>query len=306
MFDIKKVIVVIDPESESQPGLEKVLILAKAMDFELKLIACEYTQYLVEGYYFDAVDVHRLRGEYLQERKQALEALAEPLREQGLTVSTESFWSHPGYETIVSEVDHFGADLVVHHTRRHSALSRMFLTNDDWQLVRYCQVPLLLVKEKQWQDKPVILTAVDPLHSRHKPGGLDHKLLHTAGDVARFLSGDVSVMHSYSQIPLSGTYLEQARADHKEAFEHLLSEFDIPIERRHLLEESPEFALCQLERDLCADIIVMGAISRNILSDVFIGNTTEKVLDYLECDVLVVKPDGFKSLVKSKQIRPGR
>ena len=53
--------------------------MAKLMDFELKLIACDYTQYLVEGYYFDAVDVHRLREEYLGERKVALEALAEPL-----------------------------------------------------------------------------------------------------------------------------------------------------------------------------------------------------------------------------------
>ena len=50
MLNLKKVIVVIDPHSESQPGLQKVLQLAKFMDFDLKLIACEYTQYLVEGY----------------------------------------------------------------------------------------------------------------------------------------------------------------------------------------------------------------------------------------------------------------
>ncbi len=293
-FEIKKVIVVIEPDSESQPALEKVLLLAKLMELEIELIACDYTQYLVEGYYFDAADVHRLREEYLQERTEALEALADPLRDQGLSVVTQAFWAHPGYETIVSEVERFGADLVVHHTRRHSALSRMFLTNDDWQLVRYCQVPLLLVKDKPWKEKPVVLTAVDPLHARHKPGGLDHKLLGVAGDVAKFLGGDVFVMHSYNQIPLSGTYLKQAKKDHKEAFEELLAEFDIPAARQHLLEEAPEFALCQLERDLFADVIVMGAISRNILSDVFIGNTTEKVLDYLESDVLVIKPDAFK------------
>ena len=293
-LDIKKVIVVIEPDSESQPALEKVLVMAKLMDFELKLIACDYTQYLVEGYYFDAVDVHRLREEYLEERRVALEALAAPLREQGLTVVTEAFWGHPGYETIVSEVERFGADLVVHHTRRHGALSRMFLTNDDWQLVRYCQVPLLLVKDRPWKEKPVVLTAVDPLHARHKPGGLDHKLLHVAGDVAKFLGGNVFVMHSYNQVPLSGTYLKQAEKDHKEAFEELMSEFDIPAARQHLLQEAPEFALRQLEQDLSADVIVMGAISRNILSDVFIGNTTEKVLDYLESDVLVIKPDDFK------------
>lgn len=300
MFEINKVMVVIDPDQESQPALEKVLVLAKLMNFELKLIACDYTQYLVEGYYFDAVDVRRLRKEYLQERNGALEALAEPLRERGLTVATEAFWAHPGYETIVSEAGRFGADLVVHHTRRHGALSRMFLTNDDWQLVRSCPVPLLLVKNKRWKEKPAILTAVDPLHGRHKPGGLDHKLLRVAGDVAKFLRGDVFVMHSYNQIPLSGTYLEQARKDHKEAFEHLLAEFDIPVKRQYLLEEAPEFALCQLERDLSSDIIVMGAISRNILSDVFIGNTTEKVLDYLESDVLVIKPDDFRSPVNHK------
>lgn len=39
----------------------------------------------------------------------------------------------------------------------------------------------------------------------------------------------------------------------------------------------------------------MGAISRSFVADIFIGNTTEKVLDYLECDVLVLKPDDYVS-----------
>ncbi len=55
-----------------------------------------------------------------------LEASAEPLRENGLTVETEAFWAHPGSETVIREVDSFSADLVVHATRRHGAVSRMF------------------------------------------------------------------------------------------------------------------------------------------------------------------------------------
>jgi universal stress protein E len=295
MLHMQKVIVVIDPTSESQPGLQKVLQLSRLVDFDLKLIACEYTQYLAEGYYFNAVDVPGLRDEFLQEKKSMLEVLAQPLRDNGLTVETGAIWAHPGYKTIISEVESFAADLVVHHTRRHGAISRMFLTNDDWQLVRCCPVPLLLVKEKPWKEKPSILVAVDPMHSRHKPDGLDHKLIKVSGDIAQSTGGDVSVMHSYSQIPLSGTYLDDARQAHRAAFQNLLEDFDIPDGSQHLLEEAPEFALRQLEQDLSTDVIVMGAISRNILSDVFIGNTTEKVLDYLESDVLVIKPDGFKS-----------
>jgi universal stress protein E len=37
--------------------------------------------------------------------------------------------------------------------------------------------------------------------------------------------------------------------------------------------------------------VVIGAVSRSRLDRVLIGNTAERVLDKLECDVLVVKPD---------------
>ncbi|MFT7140378.1 MAG: universal stress protein E [Sulfitobacter sp.] len=295
MLKLNKVLVVVDPEQELQPALDKVLSLARLADFEIQLIACEYTEYLVEGYYFDAVDLVGLREEYLSERKQVLEALAEPLRQQGLVVSTQSVWGHPGYKAIVVEAMKAGADMVVRHTRQHSALSRLFLTNDDWQLVRCCPMPLLLIKEKNWQKQPVILAAVDPKHTRHKPQGLDHKIIQGALDLGELMGGVVHAVHSYSQIPLSGSYLKQAKEQHKESLQALVDDFSLPSDRVHLVEEAPEFGLQKLEQDLSADLVVMGAISRSVISDVFVGNTTERVVDYLASDVLIVKPDGFTS-----------
>jgi universal stress protein E len=49
-----------------------------------------------------------------------------------------------------------------------------------------------------------------------------------------------------------------------------------------------------------AQIVVMGAISRSGLRRIFIGNTAERVLDALSCDVLVVKPPGFKTSVTGR------
>ncbi|MFL2545895.1 MAG: universal stress protein [Candidatus Rariloculaceae bacterium] len=46
------------------------------------------------------------------------------------------------------------------------------------------------------------------------------------------------------------------------------------------------------ERDN-VDLIVMGAISRSGMDRVFLGNTAERVLDQLACDLLIVKPEGF-------------
>ena len=43
-----------------------------------------------------------------------------------------------------------------------------------------------------------------------------------------------------------------------------------------------------------ADLMVMGAVSRSRLREIFIGSTAERVLDHLPCDVLVVKAADFR------------
>jgi universal stress protein E len=50
----------------------------------------------------------------------------------------------------------------------------------------------------------------------------------------------------------------------------------------------------------------MGAVSRSGLKRLFIGNTAERTLDRLDCDVLVVKPQEFVSRVAPKSRGPRR
>ncbi len=51
--------------------------------------------------------------------------------------------------------------------------------------------------------------------------------------------------------------------------------------------------LPRLAETLGADLLVMGAISRSRLRELFIGSTAERILDRLHCDVLVVKSEDF-------------
>jgi universal stress protein E len=289
--EIKRVVAVVEPGSETQPAIERMKYLAKFMDFDVKLIACDYSQYLVEGYYFSEAELPALRQEYLDERKELLEGLAGPLRDGGLVVETEAIWSHPSYKAIVDVVADFQPDLVIHHVRRHAALSRILLTNDDWQLARHCEAPLLLVKDKPWKDDPVILAAVDPMHARHKPSGLDHRILAEGQMLAAKMGGELYAAHAYGQFPLSGVYPADAKVQHETSFNELAEEFGIPGSHRMLVDEAPEYAMRSLEDELQADLVIVGAISRSILTDVFIGSTTEKVLDFLDCDALLLRPD---------------
>ncbi len=45
-----------------------------------------------------------------------------------------------------------------------------------------------------------------------------------------------------------------------------------------------------MARKIHSDIVVMGAISRTGIKRFLIGNTAERIIDDLSCDVLVVKP----------------
>jgi universal stress protein E len=289
--ELQRVIAVVDPELDTQPAIERMLILAKTMEFDIKLVACDYSQYLVEGYYFAEHELPALREEYLSDRKKLLETLAEPLREGGLKVQTEAIWSYPRYAAIVELAESYQPDLIIQHAHRHGPFSRLMLTNDDWQIMRHCPTPLLLVKDKPWKHSPVILAAVDPMHARAKPSGLDGKILAEGQLLAEKLDGSLYVVHAYGRRRLPGILPIDAEERHRAALNALAGEFDIPPSQRVLMKEAPEDALRMLEVELQADLVIIGSISRSLLKDVFIGSTTERVLDYLDCDALLMRPD---------------
>ena len=290
---MEKVLVVINPDREDQPALNKTLALVNASnawaDVEITLLSCEHTQYLVDGYYFSQPELNSLREEYLLERRALVDSIAEPIINAGFNVKTSVIWGFPGYQVIAKEAEHLNVDIVVHSVAKHGLLARAFMSHGDWQLVKNLNKPLLLVKETHWRDNMPVIAAVDPKHARHKPVGLDHKILAATIDIAERLNVSPYVLHACRPIPMSGSYPERIRVEHQVALDGLMDDFKSTAIVQLLVEESPEYALELKERELGAGIVVMGAISRSVLSDTIIGSTTEKIIDYLKSDVLVIK-----------------
>jgi universal stress protein E len=67
----------------------------------------------------------------------------------------------------------------------------------------------------------------------------------------------------------------------------------VPLARVHLEQGAAAEVLPRVAEGLGAALVVMGAVSRSRLQEVFLGSTAERVLDRLGCDVLVVKPGDF-------------
>jgi universal stress protein E len=181
-------------------------------------------------------------------------------------------------------------------------------------LLRASDVPVLLLKTFEPYRRPVVMAAVDPSHTHAKPLDLDSRILAEARYVTAAMRGSLHVIHvnapplhglAYGE-PIAGAeataraYGELEKRG-REDFAKLLIGSSIAEQRCHLVGGTPADALPRFARKLDAGLVVMGAVSRSGLARVFIGNTAERVLGELPCDVLVVKPKRFERRVPRKR-----
>lgn len=289
-----------DTDPRRATAMKKVFALAKACDASLELFhAVSAPLFLPERP--DPMSLADLKRDTRELHAMRLEKLAAPARRRGIDVSCTVAWDHPAHEAIVRRAVETKADLVVaqcHGTGDKHGMLRL----TDWELIRNSPLPVLLLRDPRPYRRPKILAAVDPVHAHAKPGDLDENIVTGARSLAAILTGSLHVVHA-NHPPLMGLAAESPFAlpdlltFGRDAFQKLMRRGDLPERRGHLVDGDPVTVIPALAADLHARIVVMGAVSRSGLKSLFIGNTAERVLNKLACDVLVVKPAGFRQRV---------
>jgi universal stress protein E len=312
MLTIRRVLVAIkDPSAHSLAAVEKATQLALACGAKLELFH-SITTHVYTGLDLQPDQVEELKNIRLVQYRARLEAISEIAREAGVTTSTSVEWDYPAHEAIVRQALKSKADLIVAECHAGRRLAPLLLHVTDWELLRYSPVPVLLVKSKEPYRKPTVLAAVDPTHANSKPTALDDEILTAALVVKNALAGSLHAVHSFVPIPddvkpaellseAATRLLEtRARAHASARLAKALRRVRISRVHRHLMSRHPVNAIPEVARKIHSDIVVMGAVSRTGLKRLLIGNTAERIIDDLSCDVLVVKPRDFSTSVYRK------
>lgn len=309
----KKLLVVItDPFASEQPALRKAAALSRRMRCRIHL----FNTFMIPEPLNDvAMDAHRdIVAAAIRHRKAQILQLARRLRLDD--VECVVTWDFPIHEAIVREVFKTKADLVLTDSHRHGRLARLILTNTDWELMRTCPCPVWFVRSSSLPKRPKLLVAVDPRHTREKPAQLDDRLLGIAAQLSRAVDGAVSVVHAY-QSPEQVTPGLLRKPVRNLASRRTLEFADDTARlvnnlcRKHAL--GPKQCIVQegRTRDVVAaaaqqrgaDVLIMGVVSRSLLPRPVIGGTAESVIDHVDCDVFVVKPERFKTPVEKGRAR---
>jgi len=306
MAEQKPVLVVVDPTASFHPSIERAVWYARHAPAPIELFISDYAPQLAGAGASDA------REAAIERHRSRLEQLATPLRSEGLAVETDVRFDYPLHDSVVRKASDVGAGLVVKDTHYHSILKRSIFSNTDWSLIRNCAATLWLVKPRPPGLRPCFVAAVDPLHERDKPATLDNAILTAAHSLRDVLGGEVHVFHAFDvttaiavasdsvTMPIALPIDELAaamRAEHTQAVERLCKRHGVTPDRVHVVQGGTRQSLLNLTDQLRADAVVMGAVSRSGLKGLFLGNTAEDVLDRLHCDLVIVKPEGFKAVL---------
>jgi universal stress protein E len=314
MRRIRRILVAVkDPAAKALPALRKAAQLARSLDAALVLSQAIDAPLYLEGDFARLRSIRDIERRTRESHLARLERLAQRVRSHGVRVSVSAEWDYPAYEAVVRAADRLGADLIVagQHAGRHIAAGLLQL--NDWELLRLAPLPVLLVKRGGLYRRPRVLAAVDPDHRYAKPVRLDREILEAGAQIAAALHGRLHAVHGFSPVPLTaytqGTLSADIVADMQRRsaraaaakLDQLAGRAGIPAARRHLIARHASDAIEQAAAQIRSDIVVMGAVARSGLRRLLIGNTAERVLDHLPCDLLVVKPSGFRRAVSRRR-----
>ena len=256
------------------------------------------------------MDLNSWQREVQTARREQLEKLAARMRKHGIDVDVAADWDFPPYEAIIRKAQRISADLLVvenhHGSGRHPA--RWLLAYTDWELLRLCPMPVLLVKNRRLYHRPRVLAAIDPSHAPPSlPISTGRSCAPGRSWCTRCTANCMRCTRCFLALPVmpghagwsAGRLRGRTRPD-----ERTRARRDISRAPWTASTSSPVTATwsragpttrSRAPRNAsAAAIVAMGVVSRSGLKRFFIGNTAEFVMDAVTADILVVKPRGLR------------
>ena len=300
MKEIKKLLVIIDPDVKNDFVIERARLLATAFRPEVELYINRPSDLKPKKrtrrqFFARLLGLRKPRSRrHYQQRLSALQQQFDGLGIEVRTTFTE--YRHTA-DSILQKILDYEPDLALKSVQKQTALSRILITSTDWKLIKQSPAPLWLVKSGKWEPDGCTMAAVDPMHTKAQQNELDHLLLDAAQHMARGLGLKTRVFHCYfpdvsamfPKVLDAADYIRGVRARHKAKIEELLTRHNLEVSDVILTRGDLVRTLQHSIRREKANVLVLGALSRNFVERTIVGSTAEKMLYDTNCDVLIMK-----------------
>ena len=245
-------------------------------------------------------DSAKLKTFILQAAEAELEDEIDKARSRFKHLESATLWNPRAWEAVLHAAENADADLILKATSEQETLgdrvASVVRTPDEWNLLRHATVPVMLVKAAAWPTDPVVVCSLDVFDDSH--AGLNRAVLEDAGRLAGIMGAQLDLVYAYplfepwvGELGAVKSYAEIKAAVEEEARERveaLAAEAGLSYRHLHLEEGQTAPVLAKLIDDAEASLLVIGTHAREGVRGVLLGNTSERILHAVDCDVVTI------------------
>ena len=262
---LSRIMVILDPTRAQQPAYDRGLESAHMTGARLHIYGCLGTGQEEEASPYST-------GRF----KAVLERCIQKASQEGIETTGELEWAGDWRRQAVSAAARISASLIFKTYTPHTDLQRQIRTTYDWTLLRLAPCPVLLVKNiRDWKHRRV-LAAICPEPSDDAHLKLNHQI--------------ISFLQRFSDAYGSEAHVVSAYEDrNREPCPADLAEIcGVSENFVHIGRGQPADVVRETAEAIGADLILIGTVGRAGIRGTIVGNTSERLLDHTESDVLVL------------------
>ncbi len=305
MKEYQKLLVVVDPTSDKQAALARAVELASKNKAQITVFLSIFDFSYEMTSILSSQEREAMRLGVIEQRTAWLNDLISQYSHLGLEMKSEVVWHNRPFESIILHAIKGEYDLIVKGTHEHDKLKAVIFTPTDWHLLRKAPVPVLMVKEHDWPVAGKIVCAVNVSSEDEAHQSLNGVIIEHAKDLALKFDAEVHLVNGFPGTPVNlaielpdfdaHSYNETIRMQHEQRVSALANAYGVNASHCHVKEGLPEDVIPEVAEELDAELVILGTVGRTGISAALIGNTAEHVIDSINCDLLAIKPEGYKS-----------
>ena len=291
----KKILVAVHSGFTDVPAIQRALALASSTDVDIMLYSAVYDEY-IPNISVVADQIQKMHQSMLDSEIEKLEEIKSHLVPVAQSVEVLAQWEPSVTEGITKAAEQFNADLIIVSSTRHSSLSRLFLSNTDWEILRHVYMPIIFAHQHENKPYKKVVIAVESAYNNDNTAQLEDRMITIGKWICEIFNAELHLAHAYPPqfTATSMDYMipaelsEELKQKHKSSLNKLASKHNVSETNTHFIEDFPRIGIPKLAKDIESDLVIMGLVSRSFIDRFLIGSTTEYLLDHLECDVLTV------------------
>ena len=303
MKRFKKILVATDTRLDDHPIVDEAAEIAQHNGATLKIV--DVVPEFPWTIRLSMKDHEHMRELIGQEKREKLDALAAPIREQGIEVATKVLEGKTSVE-IIREVLRGEHDLLLRVAKGSDSRRQGFFGNTGIRLLRKCPCAVWLVTPATTPKFQHVLGCVDTSTGDQLDAELNDNVFELASSISQYHGGRFSIVHAWSiwneqmiKRRMQPAEFEEMETKNRDQIVDLLDEFlakhdsHVRADNIHLLKGEAPSAIPQFVQDNGVDLVVMGTVARSGLTGMIMGNTAEQILNGIWCSVLALKPSSF-------------